>query len=107
MNRAVGLVRSRKFAISDIITHRVPLSSAVHAYDIFDKKLDGCVKLIFDLAAPVQPAEAAAAVVTLDGNAAAGGEAPSQPPCLCCDGGAAAPVVTEGTQLCVRHAACL
>jgi threonine dehydrogenase-like Zn-dependent dehydrogenase len=30
----------------DIITHTLPLDQAPHAYDIFNKKEDGCVKVV-------------------------------------------------------------
>ena len=29
-----------------IITHRLPLSEGVRGYEMFDKKLDGCVKVV-------------------------------------------------------------
>jgi len=29
-----------------IITHRLPLSEGPRAYDMFDKKLDGCIKVL-------------------------------------------------------------
>ncbi|MEO5892955.1 MAG: zinc-dependent alcohol dehydrogenase [Ferruginibacter sp.] len=34
--------------LDDIITHRLPLSSVSHAYDIFKNKEDGCVKVVLD-----------------------------------------------------------
>ncbi|WP_284644060.1 alcohol dehydrogenase catalytic domain-containing protein [Paenibacillus silviterrae] len=37
---------SSGFDPSDIITHRLPLSSAAHAYEIFDKKKEDAVKII-------------------------------------------------------------
>jgi threonine dehydrogenase-like Zn-dependent dehydrogenase len=30
----------------DIITHRIPLKDAQHAYEIFDEKLDDCIKVV-------------------------------------------------------------
>jgi len=34
--------------LDDIITHRLPLSEIAHAYDIFKKREDGCVKVVLD-----------------------------------------------------------
>jgi alcohol dehydrogenase len=40
------IVRSGKVTLNDIITHRLPLTEAAHAYDIFKKKQDDCVKVV-------------------------------------------------------------
>ncbi|MCW3105382.1 MAG: dehydrogenase [Bacteroidetes bacterium] len=40
------LVVDGKVVLEDIITHRMPLSDAVKAYDIFNKKEDDCVKVV-------------------------------------------------------------
>jgi threonine dehydrogenase-like Zn-dependent dehydrogenase len=32
--------------LDDIISHRLPLTEAPHSYDNFNKKEDGCVKVI-------------------------------------------------------------
>ena len=40
------LVSRREIKLDDIITHQLPLSEAAHAYDIFNKKEDNCVKVI-------------------------------------------------------------
>jgi S-(hydroxymethyl)glutathione dehydrogenase/alcohol dehydrogenase len=40
------LVRNRNVVLDDIISHRLPLSEASHAYDIFKKKQDDCVKVV-------------------------------------------------------------
>lgn len=37
-----------KVKLNDIITHRLPLSEISHAYDIFNKRTDGCVKVVLD-----------------------------------------------------------
>jgi alcohol dehydrogenase len=34
--------------LDDIITHRLPLSEASYAYDIFKKKKDNCVKVVLN-----------------------------------------------------------
>ena len=36
---------------SFVTTHRIPLSQAPHGYDIFNKKKDGCIKVVLDPAA--------------------------------------------------------
>jgi threonine dehydrogenase-like Zn-dependent dehydrogenase len=33
---------------SFVVTHRLPLSQAPHGYDIFNKKKDGCIKIVLD-----------------------------------------------------------
>lgn len=40
------LVRDKKVQLDDIITHTLPLDQAAHAYDIFNKKEDQCLKVI-------------------------------------------------------------
>ncbi len=37
-----------KVKLDDIITHRLPLSEISHAYSIFKKKEDNCVKVVLD-----------------------------------------------------------
>lgn len=46
MDRLVPLVRSRKYDLTAIITHRLPLCA--EAYSLFDDKRDGCIKVVFD-----------------------------------------------------------
>jgi alcohol dehydrogenase len=40
------MVRSGKVVLDDIITHRLPLSQALEAYDMFKNKTDDCVKVV-------------------------------------------------------------
>ncbi|MDF2539733.1 MAG: glutathione-dependent formaldehyde dehydrogenase [Herbinix sp.] len=40
------LIKERKFDPTDIITHKLPLNQGPHAYEIFDKKEDNCIKVI-------------------------------------------------------------
>ncbi|HJV45851.1 MAG TPA: zinc-dependent alcohol dehydrogenase [Bacillota bacterium] len=40
------MIREQKFDPTDIISHRLPLGEAEHAYDIFDRKLDNCIKVV-------------------------------------------------------------
>jgi threonine dehydrogenase-like Zn-dependent dehydrogenase len=35
----------------DLVTHRVPLAEAPHMYEVFQKKQDGCIKVVLDPAA--------------------------------------------------------
>lgn len=46
IDELLDLIVSRKLQADDIITHRLPLGEAAHAYDIFNKKEDGCVKVV-------------------------------------------------------------
>ena len=40
------LIKDGKFDATDIITHTLKLDQGKHAYDIFDNKLDNCIKVI-------------------------------------------------------------
>ncbi|MEY8352974.1 alcohol dehydrogenase catalytic domain-containing protein [Lachnospiraceae bacterium 54-53] len=40
------LIRTGRFDATDIISHTLPLSEGEHAYSIFDKKTDNCIKVI-------------------------------------------------------------
>jgi len=44
-------IRSGRLDPSFVVTHRVPLSEAPHAYHLFREKLDGCIKVVLDPAA--------------------------------------------------------
>lgn len=46
IDHLMKLVQEGKVVLDDIITHRLPLSEAAHAYDIFKKKDDNCVKVV-------------------------------------------------------------
>jgi S-(hydroxymethyl)glutathione dehydrogenase/alcohol dehydrogenase len=39
-------IQQGKFDPTDIITHKLPLEEGEHAYKIFDKKKDNCIKVI-------------------------------------------------------------
>jgi len=41
-------VKEGKVKLNDVITHRLPLSEIAHAYHIFKKKEDNCVKVVLD-----------------------------------------------------------
>ena len=40
------LIREGKFDATDIITHRLSLDEGARGYEVFDKKLEGCIKVI-------------------------------------------------------------
>lgn len=46
IDELIGIVESGKVVLDDILTHTMPLSQVSHAYDIFKKKEDNCVKII-------------------------------------------------------------
>ena len=46
LDELIQWVEQRKIRLDDIITHRLPLDQAAHAYDIFCKKEDNCVKVV-------------------------------------------------------------
>ena len=39
-------IKSGEFDATDIITHKLSLEEGRHAYEIFDKKEDDCIKVI-------------------------------------------------------------
>jgi threonine dehydrogenase-like Zn-dependent dehydrogenase len=48
IDKLLSYVVEGKVTLDDIITHRLPLTDISHAYDIFKKKEDGCVKVVLD-----------------------------------------------------------
>jgi len=48
IDKLLGYVSEGKVKLNDIITHRLPLSEISHAYSIFHKKEDDCVKVVLD-----------------------------------------------------------
>jgi threonine dehydrogenase-like Zn-dependent dehydrogenase len=46
MDRLLPMVMSRRHDVTAIITHRLPLQA--EAYELFDKKRDGCIKVVMD-----------------------------------------------------------
>jgi threonine dehydrogenase-like Zn-dependent dehydrogenase len=44
-------IRQKRIDPSFVVTHRMPLSEAPHAYQIFREKKDGCIKVVLDPAA--------------------------------------------------------
>ncbi|WP_278379921.1 alcohol dehydrogenase catalytic domain-containing protein [Chryseobacterium arthrosphaerae] len=48
IDRLMGYVESGQVTLDDVITHRLPLDAVDKGYEIFDKKEDGCVKVVLD-----------------------------------------------------------
>jgi threonine dehydrogenase-like Zn-dependent dehydrogenase len=48
IDKLLEYVVQGKVKLDDIITHRLPLSDISHAYEIFKKKEDGCVKVVLN-----------------------------------------------------------
>jgi threonine dehydrogenase-like Zn-dependent dehydrogenase len=46
IDELIEILNQGKIKLNDIITHRLPLSEAPHAYEIFNEKKDGCVKVV-------------------------------------------------------------
>jgi S-(hydroxymethyl)glutathione dehydrogenase/alcohol dehydrogenase len=46
IDRIIDYIKKGEFDATDIITHKLPLNEGKHAYDIFDHKKDGCIKVI-------------------------------------------------------------
>jgi alcohol dehydrogenase len=46
IDQLIPLVEDKKVILDDIITHRLPLDEAPHAYDIFSNKKDNCLKVV-------------------------------------------------------------
>jgi S-(hydroxymethyl)glutathione dehydrogenase / alcohol dehydrogenase len=46
MSYLYDMINQRKIDISDIITHVLPLEQAKHGYEVFDTKMEDCIKVI-------------------------------------------------------------
>lgn len=46
MDRLLPLIRSRKYDLGALISHRLPLEEGPRGYDLFDRRVDGCTKVI-------------------------------------------------------------
>ena len=44
--KIMKMIQQGRFDATDIITHKLDLSEGRHAYSIFDKKEDNCIKVI-------------------------------------------------------------
>lgn len=48
MERLVPVVQARRHDLTAIISHRMPLSEGVDAYEMFNAKLSGCIKVVLE-----------------------------------------------------------
>jgi len=48
MHELLPTVRSGRWPFTDIITHRLPLSEGVRAYEMFEAREEGVVKIVLD-----------------------------------------------------------
>lgn len=48
IDKLLGYVADGKVVLDDVITHRMSLTDVAKGYEIFDKKEDGCVKVVLD-----------------------------------------------------------
>ena len=48
IDELISWLEEGKITLDDIITHRLPLDDAPRAYDIFNNKEDGCVKVVLN-----------------------------------------------------------
>jgi threonine dehydrogenase-like Zn-dependent dehydrogenase len=48
LRRLLALIEDNKIDPSFVVTHRMPLTEAPGAYDLFAKKNDGCIKVVLD-----------------------------------------------------------
>jgi S-(hydroxymethyl)glutathione dehydrogenase/alcohol dehydrogenase len=46
IDELIALLEAGKIKLNDIISHRLPLKDAPHAYEIFSEKKDNCVKVV-------------------------------------------------------------
>jgi threonine dehydrogenase-like Zn-dependent dehydrogenase len=46
IERLLPLVRERKYDFASIVSHRLPLADAVRGYALFERKLEGCTKVL-------------------------------------------------------------
>jgi len=46
IDELIEVVQQKRVVLDDVITHRLPLEQAPHAYDIFCRKEDNCVKVV-------------------------------------------------------------
>jgi alcohol dehydrogenase len=42
----ISLIEKGRLDLTPMVTHRFPLTEAIHAYEVFDKKIDGAIKVL-------------------------------------------------------------
>jgi threonine dehydrogenase-like Zn-dependent dehydrogenase len=50
MEKLVPVVQEKKYPLTSVITHRLPLSEGVRGYDIFANRKENCLKVVLDVA---------------------------------------------------------
>lgn len=48
MDRLLPLIRSRKYDFGTLISHRLALEEGPRGYDLFDRRVDGCTKVVLN-----------------------------------------------------------
>jgi threonine dehydrogenase-like Zn-dependent dehydrogenase len=46
IERLLPLVMAKKYDLASIVSHRLPLGDAVRGYHLFERKLEGCTKVL-------------------------------------------------------------
>ena len=46
MEKLLPLIRSGRYDLEALISHRLPLSEGPRGYDLYDRKLEGCTKVV-------------------------------------------------------------
>ncbi len=46
MEKLLPLVTEKKYDLASIVSHRLPLAEAAHGYHLFERKLEGCTKVL-------------------------------------------------------------
>lgn len=46
MDRLLPLIRSQRYDLGTLISHRLPLEDGPRGYDLFDRRADGCTKVV-------------------------------------------------------------
>jgi threonine dehydrogenase-like Zn-dependent dehydrogenase len=46
MEKLLPLIQSRKYDLGSLISHRLPLAEGPRGYDLFDRRLEGCTKVV-------------------------------------------------------------
>lgn len=49
MDKLIPMVQQRKYDLTSILTHRMPLSAGSNGYDIFANKKDNCMKVVLEV----------------------------------------------------------
>ena len=49
LNELTPLIQSGRIKPERYISHTLPLSDGAHAYDIFDRRVDGAMKMVFEI----------------------------------------------------------